>query len=176
MCLLSTLSGLVDCLDKLSWKGRQFFNTLSSNDTALDNFSVWARDTGEWNLLRDDLLRVSLGALSDQLLGEADFFTHLNKSMSELSFTTLHLEDNMRLKTFVTLVGISSFLMHLSSNLWSSDFSCCGIPLHCSSSMKVIAVSLGTGKIHCLRVLRSAIHSPFKSPQSPVTLSLKRMG
>merc|ERR1712142_430386 len=99
MCLLSTLSGLVDCLDKLSWEGRQFFNTLSSNDTALDNFSVRARDTGEWNLLRDELLR------------EADFFIHLNKSMSELSFTTLHLEDNMRLKN----------LCYSSWNLFLSD-------------------------------------------------------
>merc|ERR1712121_172001 len=80
-------------------------------------------------------------------------------------------------KTSDTLVGISSFLIHFPSNLRSSVFSCCGTPLHLpSSSMKVIAVSLGTGIIHCLGDFKSAIHSPFKSPQSPVTLSLKRIG
>merc|ERR1712121_5000 len=81
------------------------------------------------------------------------------------------------LNTSVTLVGISSFLTHLCSSLLSSDFTCCGIPLHLLSSiMNVMAVSLGEGKMHCLGDSRSATYSPLKFPQSPVTLFLKSIG
>merc|ERR1719369_1948765 len=39
-----------------------------------------------------------------------------------------------------------------------------------------MALSLGTGITHCLGDWRSATHSPLKSPQSPVALSLKTRG
>merc|ERR1740131_286115 len=126
-----------------------------------------------------------MGEVSRKIAQFSYSLSRLDTSFHYLGFSTSHPYfstkctrsvgvDLFGLTISETIVGSTSSFTHLSSSLSIWVFFSSGIPWHFpSSSMNLSPVNSDSERTHCLPVLRSAVSSPFKSPQRPVALFLK---